>query len=244
VITNYEEYFNDPVRKLKTQMMQNQWDLDHRLSVMGMKRAWQESMADNVDSTHPLVLYLYIPTETKLVKRAFLRLRLEKFRSYGTGAATASEEILIGDYQRVMPIEYVDTTEPGGYHSHTASASIIGDHTHGGVSTPDGGHSHGITVDEDTGHGHQLPNHVHFVTISGHTHDITHGIYEGTSASDVTVTINGTDRTAALGGPFNANQSGLDITQYMTATGWNTISLGSGTLGRIHATVFVEIYLP
>jgi hypothetical protein len=244
VITDYDEYFNDPVRKLGTQMKQNQWDLDHRLSVMGMKRAWQESQADNVDATHPVVLYLYIPTDTKLIKRTYLRLRLEKFRSYGTGAESATVNVRTDEYiKEVTFIEAEDTAEENPKHSHVLAIDSAGAHTHEGAVASDGSHSHSGATDAP-GHTHALPDHGHTLEVDGHTHNITHGIYEGTTASDVTVSINGTDRTAALDGPFNANQESLDITQYLTATGWNTISLGSASLGRIHATMFIEIYLP
>jgi hypothetical protein len=61
-------------------------DLDYRLDVMAMKRAWQDSRADNVDGSHPLKLRLYIPPDTKHIERAYLRFTREYFRSYGTGA--------------------------------------------------------------------------------------------------------------------------------------------------------------
>ncbi len=108
-----------------------------------------------------------------------------------------------------------------------------------------GNHVHDVTIPAHT-HGVTIPNHSHGVTIPDHVHDVEHGIYEGTPADDVTVTINGTDRTVALGGAvtgFTADQDSLDIMQYLQA-GWNTIELGSSCLGRIQATYFVKAYLP
>jgi hypothetical protein len=236
--------FSDPIKQLESKLSLQQDALDHRLSKLNMKKAWQESMADNVDATHPLVLYVYIPTDTRLIKRTLLRLRLEKFRSYGTGAESATVNVRTDEYiKEVTFIDADDTAEENPKHSHVLAIDSAGAHTHGGAVVSDGSHSHTGGTDAP-GHTHKLPDHGHVLEVDGHTHDITHGIYEGPSASDVTVTINGTDRTAALDGPFNTNQSSLDITQYLTATGWNTISLGSATLGRIHATIFVEIYLP
>jgi hypothetical protein len=71
-------------------------------------------------------------------------------------------------------------------------------------------------------------------------HDIDFGIYEDTTATGVTVTINGTSRTAALGGPFSTDKDDLNIASYLVAGQWNTIVLGSTRLGRIDATVFLQ----
>jgi len=68
------------------------------------------------------------------------------------------------------------------------------------------------------------------------------GIYTGTTPQNVTVRINGIDRTVALGGGsgFNSDQTNLDITQYINIGQWNTIELGSSRLGRLDASVFIQ----
>jgi hypothetical protein len=79
--------------------------------------------------------------------------------------------------------------------------------------------------------------HIHGVTLENHSHAAVYGIYEGTTATGVTVLINGVDRTAALGGGagFTADQESLDIAAYLTLPGKNTIQLTSTQLGRITA---------
>src|SRR5690606_40247404 len=67
-----------------------------------------------------------------------------------------------------------------------------------------------------------------------------HGIYTSTTATGVGVLINGVNRTAALGGKFNADRSNLNITPYLTVGQWNEIRLTSERLGRIDASVFVQ----
>jgi len=89
------------------------------------------------------------------------------------------------------------------------------------------------TYEAAGGHTHQ---------ISDHTHPLNFGIYEGTTPLDVTVNINGVDRTATLGGPFNSDQSNLDITSYLIA-GWNTIELGSSRLGRLDVALFIQVLM-
>lgn len=44
-------------------------------------------------------------------------------------------------------------------------------------------------------------------------------------AGSLSIQIDGTDRTSALGGPFAAgNYTGKDISSYVTTTGWHTIT--------------------
>jgi len=93
------------------------------------------------------------------------------------------------------------------------------------------------THGQDQDHTHGM-EHTH--TVPNHTHDLEFGIYEDTTATGVTVTINGTSRTVALGGPFSTDQNDLDISAYLVAGQWNTIVLGSTRLGRIDATVFLQ----
>lgn len=94
------------------------------------------------------------------------------------------------------------------------------------------GHSHGMD------HTHYCPDHQH--TVNDHTHPINYGIYTSTLPTNITIKINGVDRTSILGGPFDSDQSNLDISSYLNIGQWNIIELGSNSLGRIDATVFVQ----
>lgn len=205
--------FSDPIKQLESKLALQQDALDHRLSKLNMKKAWQEGDADNVDATHPLVLNVYVPEETRLISKSYLRLKLQNFRTYGETAGASHWFTSTTPYTSGMEV-----TDSVGAHSHT----VIGTTD---VTSTSFNHNHIINAD--------------------HRHDITHGIFESTSAAaGVTVEINSIDRTTSLGGPFNADQGSLNIQPYLSSTGWNTISLGSTSLGRIHATVFTEIYLP
>lgn len=239
-----------------------------------MRAVWQDHEAENVDATHPMTLEVYIPTDCKLIDRGFLRITLEKFRSYGTGAASGGASTPTsaagGDHRHRM-FEWnganllgSETTSAVADHDHAAAVAADGghDHTYGGVDYLTGFNAKveptgvtegivGLKVDWVPSYTYEIytfdssGTHVHTMTLTDHTHGLVHGIYEGTAATNVTVTINGTDRTAALGGGagFTTDQDSLDIMQYL-AVGWNTISLGSSQLGRIQATYFVKAYLP
>ena len=85
-------------------------------------------------------------------------------------------------------------------HSHDIAAT---------TSVAESSHTHTISA-----HTHSINAHSH--TVSDHTHALSYGIYEGPTASTpaFTISINGTDRTAALGGPWNGDTV-LDITPYL-----------------------------
>lgn len=111
-------------------------------------------------------------------------------------------------------LSWTSLTDPGGStlipdHNHTVS-----DHTHslsGITAANEGVHTHTVTI----------ASHDHSVTIGTHTHTvtITYGIFEQAYANPgLRITINGTDRTVALGGPWNVAPSVLDVTEYLRET--------------------------
>jgi hypothetical protein len=149
--------------------------------------------------------------------------------------------------------DHSHNTNIDGYHVHTLYAHNHTDSVGGGTSynkdgidtagehdhttNTGGGHTHAL-VDVDHSHG---MSHTH--TIPDHVHDLNFGIYEGTTPANVTIKINGIDCTAALGGPFNADQTDLNIAPYLVTGQFNTIELGTSRMGRIHATYFVQVLM-
>lgn len=285
----------------------------------GLLQTWQEGNADNVDSTSPLVMNIYLPPTTRSIRRALLRFRRQNFRAYSKGATSGGGQTTpsTGSHRHRV-FEWVggsiwegvwnNDTGYGGSHQHGSAGSHDHDgdtgyttaasHNHGisnytALATAGGGsvtfvayggdnHRHSISSDGSHQHGsagsHQhsyemaqlrtwdcqdvngrwqnigigspasnisdiwtyesAGSHTH--DISSHTHNINYGIYTSTLPTNIIVKINGVDRTSALGGPFNSDQSNLDIAQYLTVGQWNTIELGSGQLGRIDSTVFIQ----
>ncbi|RKL63011.1 hypothetical protein DXT63_08425 [Thermoanaerobacteraceae bacterium SP2] len=264
----------------------------------GILQSWQEGRADNVDSANPLVLNVYIPPETRSIRRAILRFRLQQFRAYEKGAASGGGSTVTsssgggvssttanggGDYitsgadeWQLFTHEYPipDTMTPEGGHDHGGYTGTSGIHNHG---IPDGTklalygggytvflesglhdhdidyeyphvhgidsiHKHSITLPAHS-HNISIPSHNHDVYIPSHTHSIIYGIYLSTMPSNITIKINGIDRTSELGGPFNSDQSNINIAPYLTIGQWNTIELGSSQLGRIDATIFGQFFM-
>ncbi|WP_156946498.1 hypothetical protein [Desulfitibacter alkalitolerans] len=239
-------------------------------------QSWQEGRADNLDANNPLVLNIYLPAETKSIKRAILRFRRLAFRAYEKAAAsggggTTTSESGGGTTQTSAPSNYAlqggyllpDWMYLAGSHNHGGNTGSAGGHNHGitdgtVLRKADGGsvtwyqivsHLHSIGTDgshahaRDTDHKHNItiPGHTHSVSIPAHTHALDFGIYTSVVANGVTIKINGVDRTTALGGPFNSDQSSINIAQYLNIGQWNAIELGiSSALGRLDATIFLQ----
>lgn len=212
----------------------------------GMLQTWQEGRTDNVDATNPLTLYIYIPEETISIKKALLRFKLLNFRAYSKGTASG------GGYSSTTDSGggiYTATEGGGGVIDTTGDTGIdviygwsqtepAGDgHSH--MMRTVQGHKHAITLPNHT-HNFNVPSHSHGVYIPSHTHNIEYGIYKSTSASQISIHINGVNRDIELGGKFSTDKTNLDITPYLTIGQWNVIDLYSSQLGRIDATVFVQ----
>jgi phage minor structural protein len=247
----------------------------------GLLQTWQEGEEDNVDSTNPLVLDIYIPPESLSIYKSILRFRLKPFRAYSKGSASGGywqdgttstlDETTLStkpDASKWTFSSWIlpDFMDLAGSHSHGGATGSAGGHNHGiaggtSLATSDGGsvtwsvigdHSHGISSDGSHAHGmymghdHQvtIPGHSHTFEVPNHAHDIVYGIYTSTSATNVTVKINGTDRTSDLGGGtgFTTDQDNLDVSPYLVS-GWNTIEMSSSQIGRISSRIFLQCFL-
>lgn len=94
-------------------------------------------------------------------------------------------------------------------------------------------HSHDVT----------LPDHQHDISLDDHTHGLVFGIYEGSAPADISVYLDGSNITASLEGPFNQNMNDLELSPYITSQGWHSLELGSSSLGRINASLFIQLFM-
>jgi hypothetical protein len=137
-------------------------------------------------------------------------------------------------------------------------------HTHSYISPPNStdtvtGHTHNIGVSSGTTgsnggtHSHSysrldsisnLNSHTHELDIS-HEHGLEFGIHEDTTPADVTLEVNNGDGWSSpipLGsGSFTHSE--LDISDYISGTGWKQIRFKSSRLGRINAQLILKIDL-
>jgi hypothetical protein len=186
----------------------------------GILQSWGDSQADNVDATHRLKLKFYIPTEVISVKQVRLNFSLEAFRAYETGAASG------GGFTASFEGDLVAS----GWVQENAGVSTLSTLT-------SNSHTHGIL-----NHNHQVGfNHSH--SVGAHYHDLTFGIYESTSATGVKVFVDGTLRLDNGGSGYATDQANLDITSWVTTSGWHTVEFSSTQLGRINAAYFMQVFL-
>lgn len=225
----------------------------------GILQSWQDSKADNIDSTSPLKLYVYIPSETRTIYKALLRAYTSNFRAYTKGAETINNT-------------YTSTSSGGGSYSNTSSSSNGGQaSTTGNESSVQGGMetiylyednvinyskwiSHYVVTShqhyyQNQSHAHDVtisvPTHTHDQTIPGHGHANIYGIYEEYNNTRYTIFINGYNRTSILTGAtqFTSNINGVEITPYLTVGMWNTIEIRGNNRGRVDASIFVQALL-
>jgi hypothetical protein len=184
-----------------------------------------------MDSTHDVLLPLEFTSRTLRVRSVILRLETTPFRTTAAGAASGGGS--------------APTSAGGGDHHHEIGAftgAAIGSGTRTGVAIFNtGGTLSNLIVEKPIGSLTETwrtqsssGSHTHTITIPAHSHALDYGINDDTEyPEDVTITINGVDRTVALGGDWGASGSAvdvtLDITEYIT---------GEATLQKVHPIIF------
>jgi len=236
----------------------------------GMLQCWGDSIVDNVDSTHKLRMNFYIPDNVISIRQLKLFFTLEPFRAYETSAASGggwASSTVSGGGEQISSLnsdyDYDLLTFGANWLSSTDGVQAytprdgISNHYHsiptGGNTNSDGEHVHNVIV---YSHYHQLnptglqhthiinlPYHAHAFSVPDHTHNINYGIYESTTATNVKVYVDGVERLNNGGAGYSTNQSNLDLTQWITTSGWHYIELSSSTLGRINAAYFIQAFL-
>jgi hypothetical protein len=170
-----------------------------------------------VDSTHTAPVPVYISDATQAVDRCLIRVKTRPFRATSQGAAAG------GAHRHKM----FDNNEPSGY------APSTGDWVEFfAKNDADGTDDVNVLIPVIT-----TPDTEHLFTFAAaddHTHAANYGITDDTDYPDtVRISINGTDRTSALGGPWGVGGSAisieLDITDYIN---------GAANLQQEHTVTF------
>lgn len=197
----------------------------------GAASEYSVHFGDNCDAAHPARLRFYIDEDAVHVNKVAVRFTLEDFRGYtrsasagGTGSiASGSIRVNASVPGQSLSTGYQIGAVASGYHYHNATTVA--------ATIP-------VTISAD-----ELAQ---ALDIGRHTHPNAFGIYETRTATDVTVTVDGT----AV--PAEAYQSGcLDAVQYLAkdARGrirrgaWHEIRFTPNGLGRIVADVHVRTFI-
>lgn len=236
-------------------LLKNKVGTDTILSEDGITQTDTIQLADNVDASNGLKLRFYVDDEVLSVKKVKLAFSLEKFRAYSTGAASGGGSSITSQSAGSVST----STDSGG--GTTASTNVndelelwslgtgfVSDMMSLELSSPNTHahrldrhrhpHSHNVSVPS---HSHQfwINGHSHWVDVPNHQHSIQYGIFESTTATDVKIFVNGTQR----GGTYNTDQNNIDLTQWIQTSGWHTIELTSTRLGRINASLYIKSFV-
>ena len=177
---------------------------------------------DNVEDGFPLKFAFHIGSSVNSIEQVILKWKNYPYRAFSTGASSGGGSTSgSGGY-------YASTTgdrNDANYWRTTLGASTSGtSHVHEYRAW---GHTHSFTVGSHT---HSIPN---------HTHEITYGIYEASAGSDSSsVYINGTKRA-----DITSSNSTLNLSSWITTSGWHTIEIRSTSRKRIEATLFMKTYI-
>jgi hypothetical protein len=198
---------------------------------------------DDCDPTHPFHFDFYLASDVLKVNYLRLSFFLRAFRSnntfstVNTAASTGHSHNHSHSHSHGTHLHSQSTTSvatgpatAGTAHTHTEDSSAFSTTASATPSTDATGDASGE---------------------SGHTHGVSMnsvlGVFEGAVATGVTVKVNGTDRTAALGGGtgFTTNQTELLIpVAWLNPIGqWNTVDLTPSGLGRITGHLTVVSYI-
>jgi hypothetical protein len=171
---------------------------------------------DACDATHPFNIDYVIPHNFQRIIAAKLTLILRAYRTYSTLTLTSTGG---------QSANHSHNHNHGAHH-HEMWSAIGG--SPGSIAeslTANSGNTYGVTVagafalventfDTTPATDSTVAGNDHTHTVSGTT---TLGIAEDVAPTNpgITIAFDGVDRTAALGGPFNANVIELDVTQFL-----------------------------
>lgn len=215
---------------------------------------------DAADATHPYNFDYLIASNFQRIISAKLSFFVRPYRTYDTTTAATTSAGSAHSHTVSGQTASSTTSSAGSAHSH----SIFYDNASSGVNTTldAGGTLHapglgGVNAGTNTEGSHTHP--VPATSVSGatsssestHTHTIsistTLGIRDGAAPVNpgITVSVDGSDITAAIGGPFNNNVIELDITQQLKTAPkiWHTLALQPNQNVRITGILRVSYYV-
>lgn len=139
----------------------------------------------------------------------------------------------------------------GGPYSIGDVMSLVDGHSHGIVphrhphshSVNISSHSHTFNIPNHT-HSVNIPNHTHSISIPNHTHELQFGIYQGTTADQVTVKVDGKAMP-----PVQPGQD-IDIIPYLSVDAggkvqrntWHEVDIIPNRMTRVVANIFMQIF--
>ncbi len=198
--------------------------------------------ADNVDATHSANFRYIISKNVTRVVSARLSIHLALYRTYNTLSVSATG---------------TDSNNHSHGHNHGGHTHSIFLELDNTTHDPLYGAGSGLGITQAIEASYSTGQIVNSTTPSTdstgesatHTHNVSATgvlrVTEGATATGVTISFDGVDQTANLGGPFNADAIELDVRPYLIVTQnlWHTIAMQPSGLGRIEAHLRLGVYV-
>jgi len=179
---------------------------------------------DNVEAGYPMKIPFHIGSEVSQITQAVLKWDISKFRTYSKGAAS-------GGGTKTTP------SGGGGTTGTRWGSTGIAVGTSGTTASTGLPHNHTVSLD-DLSHSHSTPSHTHSMDIT-HSHDPVYGILEPNIVDYVfTVYVDGVLRAT-----LNAQRGEVDLSAWITTSGWHEVRLQVNNLMRIDANLFLKTYI-
>ena len=193
-------------------------------SANGVANEQNIGRADNVESGYPMKLPFHIGEEVNQIVQAKLKWDISPFRTYSKGAAS-------GGGTKTTPSGGAGTTGTRW----GATGIAVG--TSGTTASAGLPHNHTVSLD-DLSHNHSTPSHTHSMDIT-HEHAPVFGILEASVASNwFSIYVDGVLRTSV-----EAQRGEVDLSAWITTSGWHTIELRVTSMKRIDANLFLKTYI-
>lgn len=231
----------------------------------GATNLMQMAFVDNADNKYPATIRFYVPQEMARINKLILNYTLEPFRAYskatkGGGADVKTTESGGGDWTATESGggDYTSTEADGGTFTTTHEATNVrmlknrywtgkGDyvdvnqvnfHEHT-IDIKE--HKHNVAIEPHT-HSVNIKSHKHSFVLPDHNHEILYGMYEGGSAKDCYLKIDGqtvykTDKEVNLI-PYLSKDDGGKIQRGT----WHTVEIVPDKLTRINASLFIQLF--
>jgi hypothetical protein len=201
-----------------------------------------------VDSSHPLNLRIFLASDILKVNRVRCSFFVEAFRSpiaisSTTTSAGSSHSHTVANHSHTTPDhDHIIAQDAGVGASAVAEAMNFKNPTGGtiavkiftDIASPGDLHTWSAGGSATSGNGGAQTSSAD----SAHTHTVgvAYGIFEQASTlSGLQISVNGVDRTSALGGSWGTSQSELALDPaWFTLGGWNTVAVSAASgLGRV-----------
>lgn len=223
------------------------------------------NLAENCDPTHPARFEIWIPNEVVRINKVLLTYKNEPFRANSkaieSAPATTSGASSVETTEQTV-VE--NSTEIGSTIYQTnyqvAAMSSAGSHSHGipdgtELLTPNGT----VTFYSAGSHTHLLGYHYHNFSsdphvhgmdhtheIPSHAHDIAFGIYEGPTATENEIRVDGESIPGT-----SVDRTNIDLVNYLSTDSegkikrgyWHTIEIVPNALSRVVASVVVQCFV-